>query len=616
MDKKNTFIGVALFIAAFGLFWYNGQEQQKFQAAQRAQQEKAAAEAAKNAPATPAVKAAASEPATPTLAGDEQSTESEKLVTLENGVVRYTLTTRGGAVKTAALLRHAEKLDQDAAKNPVLFNEYGDAPALALVFPDAVTGASKPWFGAFTVKEQSASRIVFEGHRADGLTITREYTLTAKDAKDRDPHLLGVTTKFRRTGGVAAPVKTGLSLGSLPPVEGDHANQFLNASAYTGETYEKRATDLFKDSSGFLGFGAHKAVTADTYSPAPGTLRWVAVSNQHFAGIATFDEASRAKTTALTTRPVVLPEDKFGKQSDGKANLTVTADAGIDLGVIAPGAEQSVSLDFFVGPKEYNRLAGLGDQQDKVIQFMKFFGFISINWLCKLLVAALGGLHWITSLFGGDWAWGLAIVALTCIIKGLTWPLTGMQMRAAEKMKSVQPHMEEIKKKYENNPQKMQQEMMQLYAKHKVNPFAGCLPILIQMPIFTGLYVAFQTCSELRHQPFLWISDLSVADTIPGLPTWIHILPLLMGLAMFANMRLTPMTSTDPNQTMMFYMLMLMFPIICYTSPAGLTTYWTVNSLLTLLQTWMTKRKQAASAGATGDVELIPPTKAKLAKKK
>lgn len=617
MDKKNTTIGIALLAAAIALFLYSNNEAQKVAEHNRRL-------AALKTPAVPAATAPAT--ATPAAAmpapapADARPLAAEELVTLANDTVRYTLTTRGGAVKTVALLHHAEKLGQDAKSHPVLLNEYGAAPALALAFPDA-TGTPATWLADHRIVTKTATSVTFEATRPDGITVTREYALGVKDrdGKDRDPHLLAAKIRFRRTAGVAAPVLAAVNLGTLPPIAADAAHQFLNASVYTGDDYEKFGVDKFKDSPGVLGFGAHRAVPSQTFTAA-GTVRWAAVTNQHFAGIASFDATSQAFTTGLFTQPVKLPAAKFPEHTAGTPELTVTADAGLNLGTLAPGEERAVALTYYAGPKEYSRLAALGDSQDKVIQFMKFFGFISINWLCKLLVTALAALHWFTSLFGGAWAWGLAIVTLTCLIKAATWPLTGMQMRAAEKMKSVQPHMEKIKEKHQDNPQKMQQEMMKLYAEHKVNPFAGCLPILIQMPIFTGLYVAFQTCSELRHQSFLWIPDLSVADTIPldFVPGWLHILPIAMGLAMFANMRLTPMTNTDPNQKMMFYMLMAMFPIICYGSPAGLTLYWTVNSLLTLLQTWLTKREQAAKAAANGpgSVEILPPTRGKSAKAK
>lgn len=612
MDKKSTAIGISLLAAALGLFLYSNHEQSKYD---KAQADKAAEYAKAHPAPAPAKPAAPGATTTAGVAGVaapvvvETPSAPEQIIHLRNEVIDAAITTHGGAIKTVALLKHASEITKKAKDSPVIFNEKGPVPALALSFPDA-EGKPAAWLPSFTVKEKTDTRVVLEAKRADGLVVTREFSVAAnkeeaKKAK-RDTHLVAHTTTFRREGGVAAPVVTAMNLGTLTPSEGDPHNQFLNVSAYDGDNYEKIGVDKFADASGFLGFGAHKAVPDVNFSKAASPLRWVASSNQFFAGIATFGEKSRDFATGLYAHPVTL-----GKNADGAATHTVTAEAGLNLGALAPGESKSVSLDYFVGPKEYTRLAALGDQQDKVVQFVKFMGLVSINWLCKLLMASLSGLHWLIP--ANPWAWGLAIVALTTIIKGATWPLTGMQMKAAENMKKLAEPMKELKEKYKDNPQKLQQETMKLYSTHKVNPFAGCLPIFIQMPIFTGLYTAFQTCAELRHQPFLWFPDLSVADTIPGLPHYIHILPILMGVTMLVNMRLTPMTNVDPNQKMMFYGMMALFPIMCYASPAGLTLYWTVNNLLTLLQTWQRKRKTAAAdaANATGAVEIIPPAKAK-----
>jgi YidC/Oxa1 family membrane protein insertase len=611
MDKKSTAIGISLLAAALGLFLYSNHEQSKYDEAQRAK----AAEYAKLHPAPTPAKPVAGEATTGSSttgaapAVVETPAAPEQIIHLSNGVIDAAVTTHGAALKTVALIGHAAVIGGDAKTAPVLFNEKGPSPALALSFPNA-EGKPVAWLPSFSVKEKSDTHVILEAKRADGLIVTREFSVVAnKEASEkskRDLHLVAHTTTFRREGGVAAPVVTGMNLGTLTPSEGDPHNQFLNVSAYDGDNYEKIGVDKFADASGFLGFGAHKAVPDVNFSKGATPIRWVAASNQFFAGIATFGEKSRDFATGLYAHPVTL-----GKNADGAPIHTVTAEAGLNLGALAPGESKSVSLDYFVGPKEYTRLAALGDQQDKVVQFVKFMGLVSINWLCKLLMASLSGLHWLIP--ANPWAWGLAIVALTTIIKGATWPLTGLQMKAAENMKKLAEPMKELKEKYKDNPQKLQQETMKLYSQHKVNPFAGCLPIFIQMPIFTGLYTAFQTCAELRHQPFLWFPDLSVADTIPGLPPYIHILPILMGVTMLVNMRLTPMTNVDPNQKMMFYGMMALFPVMCYASPAGLTLYWTVNNLLTLLQTWQRKLKtaKAEAANKTGAVEIIPPTKAK-----
>lgn len=607
MDKKSTAIGITLLVAAIGLFLMNSNEEATRAEAQRAK----AAEYAKLHPApapakpAPVIDVAATAPVVETPAAPEQ------IFHLNNGVIDAAVTTHGAALKTVTLVGVSAEIGGDATVAPVRFNEKGPVPALALSFPDAA-GKPAAWLPSFTVKEQTDTRVVLEARRADGLVVTREFSIAAnkEDAKKakRDPHLVAHTTTFRREGGAAAQVVTAMNLGTLAPSVGDPHNQFLNVSAYDGDNYEKIGVDKFSDASGFLGIGAHKAVADVNFTKGPAPLRWVASSNQFFAGIATFGDKSRDFATGLYAHPVTL-----GKDAEGKPIHTVTAEAGLNLGALAPGETKSVSLDYFVGPKEYARLANLGDAQDHVVQFSKVFGILSINWLCKLLMASLAGLHAIINLVPNSWAWGLSIVSLTVIIKALTWPLTGMQMKAAENMKKLKEPLEALKLKYKDDPQRMQQETMKLYKEHRVNPFAGCLPIFIQIPIFSGLFYAFQTAAELRHQPFLWFPDLSVADTIPGLPPYIHILPVLMGVTMLINMRLTPMTGVDPNQKMIFYGMMALFPIMCYTSPAGLTTYWTVNNLLTLLQTWMRKRKNDAeeAANKTGAVEIIPPAKAK-----
>jgi YidC/Oxa1 family membrane protein insertase len=151
----------------------------------------------------------------------------------------------------------------------------------------------------------------------------------------------------------------------------------------------------------------------------------------------------------------------------------------------------------------------------------------------------------------------------------------------------------------------MQKELMKLYTENKINPFAGCLPILIQMPIFFGLYTAFQTTVELRLHSFLWIADLSAPDTVfelGGFP--INLLPVLMGITMWLSMRMSPQPSGDGSQKMIFLMMTLLFPVICYPMASALTLYMTIQNLLTMLQTWLTKDEP--------DVVVIPPATKKV----
>ena len=153
-------------------------------------------------------------------------------------------------------------------------------------------------------------------------------------------------------------------------------------------------------------------------------------------------------------------------------------------------------------------------------------------------------------------------------------------------MAKIQGPMSELKEKHKDNPQKMQQETIKLFREHRINPVAGCLPILIQMPIFLGLFYMLRTASELRHEPFLWVSDLSQPDTVfelAGLP--INILPLIMGVTMFLQMHMMPVSPTaDPVQQKVFKFMPLIFLVFLYNFSSGLVLYWTVQNLLTILQ--------------------------------
>ena len=150
--------------------------------------------------------------------------------------------------------------------------------------------------------------------------------------------------------------------------------------------------------------------------------------------------------------------------------------------------------------------------------------------------------------------------------------------------------MKELREKYKDNSEKLNKEMMELYKKHKINPFAGCLPIFIQIPIFFGLYTAFQTTVELRLESFLWIHDLAAPDTVLHIGSFgVNILPVLMGVTMWISMRMTPNPSADETQKIIMYTMALVFPVICYTLPAALSLYMTVQNLLTILQAKMTK---------------------------
>lgn len=233
---------------------------------------------------------------------------------------------------------------------------------------------------------------------------------------------------------------------------------------------------------------------------------------------------------------------------------------------IEPGQSVVISSTFYAGPKNQDNLAKLANGLDLTVDY-GFLWFISqpLFWLLTLIQGFVIN-------------WGVAIICITIIVKGVMYPLTKIQYESMAKMRNLKPKIEELQARYKDDRQKMGPAMMELYRKEKVNPMGGCLPMLIQMPIFLALYWVFVESVELRHAPFmLWITDLSAKDPL-------YILPILFGLSMFAMQKLTPMQVTDPLQQKIMMWMPVAFSIFFFWFPSGLVLYWLVSNLISLAQ--------------------------------
>jgi YidC/Oxa1 family membrane protein insertase len=586
MDRKNFFLGMACIVGAFALF---------FLTKPAAKPAGAPAPAAQVAPAS-ATPAALNAKANTSLAPSAQSAKpiaraEAKSFVIENELIKVTLSSRGGAISKIELKKEFADVSK---KGIVTFNAGNDESALALAVKNQATGKLEAVLSEFVAQPGASANAITLVGSLDGARVERTFSFVApKAGETTEAYSLRFATKVIPAAGKPAP-SIWVSTGCWQPTEGDSANQFLSVLAYDGEDLTRVGLDKFTDSNGFFGLGSHKAEVEHPVASVAKPLLWVASGNQFFAAILhPADAAARGPRTEVVVLPVPLEAGKRGLHAFASWETVPAADLS-----------RTLEGDFFVGPKEYARVAALPDGQVAVLQFSKLLGFISFGAICKLLLAILGGVHWLLE-WSGAWSWGWAIVLLTCLIKLVTWPLTSIQMKAAKKMQKFAKPMQDIREKHKDNPEKMQKELMKLYTENKINPFAGCLPILIQMPIFFGLYTAFQTTVELRLHSFLWIADLSAPDTIfhlGGFP--VNLLPILMGLSMWQSMRMTPNPSTDSSQKTIFLMMTLLFPVICYPMPAALTLYMTIQNLLTILQTWLTKEEP--------DVVVIEPTPKKV----
>jgi YidC/Oxa1 family membrane protein insertase len=309
-----------------------------------------------------------------------------------------------------------------------------------------------------------------------------------------------------------------------------------------------------------------------------GLARWACVNNQFFVNIVRpKNELANAWVRGRNIR---------GRDSTAKEEIKgVEGSISFPLGILKPGASKSFEFQVYAGPKDYVGLSDLQFEQKKVMQFGIFW------WISEPFSWMLNKLH---SLLG---SYGLAIIALTILLKLCLWPLTAKATRSQKKMQALQGPMGEIKEKHKGNPQKLNQEMMKFYKENKVNPFAGCWPILIQMPIFLGMFWMLRSAAELYGQGFLWAGDLSEQDSIAVLQGFsINLLPILMVASQWYQMKLNPMqmgpemSDAQRINAKMMRLMPFMFLVFLYFFSSALVLYWTVQNLMTIMQTLITKR--------------------------
>ncbi|MGC8719386.1 MAG: membrane protein insertase YidC [Thermodesulforhabdaceae bacterium] len=254
---------------------------------------------------------------------------------------------------------------------------------------------------------------------------------------------------------------------------------------------------------------------------------------------------------------------------------------------LKPEEERIWKFKIYAGPKEISELKKAGH---------KLVASIDYGWVGFLAKPLLYLLKWLYSFTHN---YGVAIIILTIIVKLVCWPLTHKSYESMKKMKQIQPLIAQIREKYKDDREKLNQELMTLYRTYKVNPMGGCLPILLQIPIFFALYRMLYSAVELRHQPFcLWITDLTAPDrlnigfSIPylgGLP----VLTLLMGATMFIQQKMTP-SPGDPRQEKIMLLMPVMFTVLFINFPSGLVLYWFVNNILSIAQQYWIERSSKA----------------------
>jgi YidC/Oxa1 family membrane protein insertase len=499
---------------------------------------------------------------TPSLTDQKQRPEQpEQDETLKNDVAELSFSNNKGGLVTVGLLKHSAEQGQLVQLNT------DHTPAIG-----AITQNPNNWqdSGYTLSTDPAAGTATLKKAPEGGLEITKVYTL-AKEAGLKDDYQVKLLITFKNDG--AATFDTPgffVSTGAAEPIHKTDRIYATQFDWYRDGKFNSIAVNYF-DPGKLLGM-FQTSGAKDVYTATADKILWAGVSNQYFATILAPQETSGQQVWAM---PANIPTEDG--QPPTKAILGAIEIPGFSL---PAGETKTVAFDIYAGPKEFTRLAKLPNDQADIMNF----GWA--KWVSELLLTVMNTLHaWVKS-------YALAIIIMTIFIRSLLWPLQNAATKSMRKMSKLSPIMNELREKYKDDPQRMNQETMKLYKEYGVNPFGGCLPMVVQIPIFFGFYGMLDKAIELRNSSFLWVHDLSQPDTVfhlGGIP--INILPLVMAATQLWQMSITPKTG-DPAQQRMFLFMPLIFLFICYNYASGLALYWTVQNLFFVTQMYLT-RKQA-----------------------
>ena len=498
--------------------------------------------------AVPGVPATPGAPAVP--GGAPVAAVASPVVTVTTDVVKVDIDPVGGVIKRLEMLQYRDHFDK--TKNQVLFSVNGPNVYLGQtgLIGTTATGVLPNHTTPFTVRPgvrtlgaNGQVQVVMDAEQA-GVRLTKTLTFRKGD------YLIGVRHDVTNIG--TAPVQPSLYLqlqhdGTKPATDSWFMPSYTGPTLYTStDKYQKLTFEQIEKGS------ADHALKADN--------GWVAIS-QHFF-VSAFIPADRT------------PRDIFTKKIATNLYAIGTVQS---MGTVAPGATVSVDSRLYSGPQDERTLETITPG----LELVKDYGMLTviakpIFWVMTQLHAMLGN-------------WGWTIVALTILIKLAFFPLSAAGYRSMAKMRVVTPKMQAIRERFKSDPVKMQQATMELYKTEKINPLGGCLPILVQMPVFFALYWVLQASVEMRGAPWIgWIQDLTQPDPF-------YILPVIYAVSMFITTKLNPQP-TDPVQAKMMLFMPIAFSVVFFFFPSGLVLYWVVNNILSIAQQWVITRKFETAA--------------------
>ena len=520
-----------------------------------------AAPAATDVPAVPAAQAPPT--TTPSPPGTGAVASAGKLVTVTTDLFRAEIDTTGGVIADVALLKHRDPGDE--AK-----------PYLALLrTPERTNIAESGLLG----DGMPNHRTVYEalpGPRelaagADSLTLTLEATAKNGDKVrqlltfHRGSYLIDVAYEITNTG--AAPVAPYAYFQLVRDTKTQGTHNSMAPAAYAGPVIYNEA-DKYKK----IAFGELDKLAADPTRKLPYTKNadngWVGMVEHYFV------------SAWLPPDDKKLPREFYARKLD---QGEYAAGVVVPVGTIAPGATGRLDVPLYVGPQDQEALAKLAKGLDLTVDYGIFTVIAApLFWLLKWLHGIIGN-------------WGWAIIAMTILIKSAFYPLNHASARSMAKMKVIAPKLKALQAQYADDKQQLQVKMMEMYKQEKINPLGGCLPIVVQIPVFIALYWVLLSAVELRHAPWIgWIHDLSAPDPF-------FVLPIVYAITAFLQVRLSPTPISDPVQAKVMQIMPIAFSVMFVFFPSGLVLYWLVNNCIQIFQQWHMNyllQREAAVAAA------------------
>lgn len=478
--------------------------------------------------------------------------KAPRSIKVETPRYRALLRTSGGGFEHFDL----KKFRDSPGKEGVPVNIVGEGSIRPLPFEMLLGNFSPPLPADFVFQADKQSLDIVQEEKGtltltwssrEGFKIARTYTFY------RDSYLVDMVTEYHNTSPFSMQVVPGVEI----------AQVYSGALAGDRYSFKGLVAQIGSDVKRFTIKKISKGKGPKTYA------NWVAVDSKYFTLGCILDEPAKV----IEANPI------------GEEGLHVTV--ARDKREIKPGERLIFSTKGYLGPKNSAALKDVGNNFDEVLDY-GFFGVIA-----KPLVTLLKYSNSITGNYGID------IIILTIIIKILFHPLTQKSFASMKKMQDIQPVIKELQQKYKADKARLNQEVMSLYKTYKINPLSGCMPMILQIPVFFALYKALLVAIELRHAPFIWwVTDLSAPELLYdfnlfGFLVPIRLLPLLMGLSMYFQQKLNPSGGMDPTQQKVMNFLPLIFTVMFWGFPSGLVIYWLVNNVISIGQQYFLLKSRA-----------------------